>query len=66
MSNYDEDETCENCFIELAEVTNDGLVVCRICDKDLKRQARKAENKRRKREEREDAILTHKNYRGGK
>lgn len=56
MRDYDPDYECENCFQNMAEVMNEGVAVCRRCDKELKRQARKAENKRRRREERDETY----------
>ena len=45
---------CEECQLAPGEVTNEGILVCRRCDKELKRQNRKLENAQHRREERNE------------
>jgi len=50
---YNEDP-CENCYVELGVIIQEGVFVCKRCQRELKKQVRKAENRRRKKEEREE------------
>lgn len=45
---------CEECQLAPGEVMNNGTLVCRRCDKELKRQSRKLENAQHRREERDE------------
>lgn len=49
-----DDEFCEMCQLAIGEVMNKGTLVCRRCDKELKRQNRKIENAQHRREERNE------------
>lgn len=62
----DDYDFCEECQVAPGEVTNEGSLVCRRCDKELKRQNRKQENAQKRREDRDDYNVTERVYRRGK
>ena len=52
---YDDVDYCDNCSEVMTKgVLYNGSIICQPCHKDLKKQDRKAEDVRRKREERNE------------